>query len=220
MLSSANITNMIATPATAMNQGKAAFHRQQGKRPGNMHTPKQNAFLHDFKNLPIPQRREYAHPERMPTGAKRGDTPLSPVELAWLQRLPQDPTQVPFRDAQTLAGLSQAIRPSTNPADARFVASVWEPVKDIHDRAESAVRAENAAQPLPPIPSSALGALADAIMHETPDLTPGEALARASAVISEAQTTRQAAQQKAVDAAENQKMEISARHYNRTVTTP
>lgn len=78
---------------------------------------------------------------------------------------------------------------------------MWSPVREIHD-ANAARAALSAAQTSPPpVPSSAVRALADAIAAETPELTPTEALSRAGSRLRDTLDNRVGArQQKVLDA--------------------
>lgn len=75
-------------------------------------TPSQAKFLDAAANTDVQQQRQgYAHPAAgVPsTAAVRGDKPLSPSELAWLQRLPADPSAVSYDDARRVFTLLNAV---------------------------------------------------------------------------------------------------------------
>lgn len=104
---------------------------------------------------------------------------LTAVELAWLQRLPLEPEKVTFDDAVQLAALDHSIREATNPASARLIRSIWEPVKDLHDIARAEAKLRRAKAEPNAIPSSAFDALVDALKSEYPDAS--EAMLEAEA---------------------------------------
>jgi hypothetical protein len=143
------------------------------------------------QSLPVQQRETYLHPERGPL-PHRDQGPLTGIEQLWLGGLPNNPSQVPFDDAQTLAAIAGTVPKSKNPMDHKVIQGAWAPVKEYHDRAAATVALRNAAQSHAPIPSSALGALAEAIQAENSQLEPAEALSRAGQMISEISAKRRA----------------------------
>ncbi len=161
---------------------------------GSTLTPNQTRLVREVQDTakdttPPPER--YTHPAATASYAPARTTPLTPAELAWLDRLPRDPSQVSFEDAKTLATLTSSMRGGTGTtADRRLLQSITGPVMEIHDRNAAEVDLRNAQQAQPPIPASALGALGDAVLAETPDLEPGEALARASKLLQAAADKR------------------------------
>lgn len=160
---------------------------------GSTLTPNQTRLVREVQDTakdttPPPER--YNHPAAMASYAPARTTPLTAAELAWLERLPRDPSQVSFEDAKTLATLTSSMRGTETIADRRLLQSITDPVMEIHDRNAAEVDLRNAQQAQPPIPASALGALGDAVHAETPDLQPGEALARASKLLQAAADKR------------------------------
>src|SRR4051794_31683887 len=157
-----------------MNRGSAmyALHAASGYGPGA--APKAAGFLQRFIDLPVPDRNVGQHPRdavRMNADdMRRADSgnaePLSPAELAWLQRLPSDPAAVTFDDATALAGMAERLSPSTQPADARLVHDIWQPIADLHDRRLLKGTVAIASRPLPQVPSGALDALVEAVGAE------------------------------------------------------
>ena len=145
----------------------------------------------------------YRHPANDPKALApgRGGTPLSPSDVAWLNRLPSDPAQVSHGDATQLAGLSTSLAGTKHVSDARLVESVYAPVRELHDGAAAQAALTAAQRPAPPVPSSALQALTDAIATEVPTLQPAEALSRAGAALRDAMDKRATVrQQKVLDA--------------------
>lgn len=215
MLSSRQITDMIKAPHTGVNVGRATFAARQARTGPRSH----QQFAEDMANLPTPHTASVAHPEDAVRGAARNTKALAPADLAWLDRLPRDPSAVPFTDATALAGMAQGIA-TAQPAgasDRRLIDAVWQPVKAHHDRRVADAAMANARQPLPPIPPSALPALSDAVAAEVPQLRDDEVLARAQDLLRTALEERGAARQQAIRDAEDQLMRIAAADHARTV---
>lgn len=152
----------------------------------------------------------YAHPETraksMPLDhSRQGDqrtAKLEPADIAWLQRLPSDPRAVTYADAVQLATFARNIPGRT--ADRRLLDAVWLPVKQIHDLRAAEADLANARQQLPEVPSSALGALAEAVRSETTELTDDEALSRASTLLRDTLDRRSAERDARIAVAEAQ----------------
>jgi hypothetical protein len=122
------------------------------------------------------------HPENSATSSRTRRDPnaeLSPIELAWLERLPSDPAQVRFEDAVELAALASSVSAMRAPQSARLVNSVWLPIKAHHDRRVAEARLAQAREPLPSLPSETKAALAEALAAQNPGLSE---LARAAEV--------------------------------------
>lgn len=193
-IASAEITDLLAKPPSQVTAGKAtALARRAGRGS------KAEAFLTDYADgaraMPPPQ--VYAHPADPPR-TPRKDGPLSPVELAWIQRqFPPgfDPADVPLGDAKALAAMGATVPASQHPADARMVDAIWGPVKAHHDAGQAKVTIANASRPTPPIPSSALPALAESVAAEHPELQPAEALGRAHGLVRDAAGKREQSRQ-------------------------
>jgi len=201
MLSSAEIVKAVTSTRSGGSAGSLAFlaHREKGKA-----TVKQSAFLKDAQQQhPVgtaPTAQTYDHPGQLAYHSKpRPDGPLTPTELAWLQRLPADPAHTPYDDAVGLGQLAAGVSKMQHPVDARLVQSYWAPVKDFHDGNEANVTLANArSTPVPPVPPSALPALAEAVTAEHPELSPGESAGRAKALLDEATTKRGDARAQAI----------------------
>lgn len=220
MLSSREIVDIIAAPPTAMNMGKVRFLAdREKKRSFSSSTRAQRAFIEAAQRTPVADPvGTYRHPAAQPL-PMRDNVPLSPVELAWLQRLPADPTQVSFDDAQALAAMDKAINPLQHPADSRLVRSVWAPVRDMHDANANEVQIRAARRPLPPMPHETLSALADAFLHENSQLNPQEALTRANAAIQDAAARRQGNRDAGIVAAQDGQAALVAAAKDRTTVT-
>jgi len=201
MLHSTEITKLIASPPSGLTAGGLAHlaRREHGKG-----TVRQGAFLKDMQQQrPVgtaPTAESYNHPGRLAYRTKpRPDGALTPTELAWLGRLPDDPTKTSFDDAAALGQLAANISRMEHPTDHRLVQSYWQPVADHHDAAEAEVALSNArSTSLPTPPSSTMPALVEAVTAEHAELTPGEATGRAKAMLEEATTKRGDARAQAI----------------------
>lgn len=218
MLTTREMTDALTAPSTPTHRGRLAYlaHREAGK-PITQTSQRQLAFLDDMLATPTVNVEKYVHPADQPPRRKEG--PLTPAEIAWLQRIPADPAQVPHEDARTLAAMDASISLMEHPADSKLVRAVWAPVVSFHDRNAAQVALRNAQQPLPAIPSSALGAAADAHKAETPALTPSEAMARASQLVSDAAARRTGQREQDIARARAVIDEIDAADRQRTAVT-
>jgi len=197
------------------NRGSVLFFQEQGRRSSTSgYTQRMLAFFDALYRVEAPRPEVYTHPAagHIPS---RDRVPLSPVELAWLNRLPQDPTQISWDDARTLASMANSLSSPKLSADRRLVDSVWNPVREIHDHAAAEVQLRNAERPLPMLPD-ALGALADAVAMENPQLEPQDAIGRASRLLDQAAETRRATRERAIDAARRQLADLEQAHERRT----
>lgn len=215
MLTTTEITNLIATPPSGTSSGKLAYIAARAKKTSAGTTRKQAAFLEDAKRM-HPSTRDtdpqetYNHPSRTPKDRRRGGGPLTPVELAWLQRLPTDPTETTYDDAAALASLHADISRMDHPTDARLVASHWEPVAEFHDTNAATVALTNASQPLTPVPHSAHEALAEAVLAENRQLNPAEAAHRAASLLEKAKADRSATKDAAITTARDKITALAA----------
>lgn len=221
MLKTHEITDLVSKPITPVVVGKVRFLAARENRNFATSTPAQRGFLDNLANQPLPASTavEYQHPAAPPLPRRPADTPLSASELAWLQRLPADPTQVPHDDARTLASMATSLSPLTNTADHRLVTSIWDPVREFHDGNVARLQVQAANQPPPPIPPSALNALADAVAAENTQLAPHEAIGRASEMLSAAAATRNAAHQQRISDAATRAAAIAESARQRTAVT-
>lgn len=220
MLRSNDILKLIG-PATAgtstMHKGGALFLANKGSNARDWHTPAQRQFLDDVGSQSVTPPQSYAHPAAGPQ-PHRKDGPLSPVEVAWMTGLPRDPTQVTTADAVVLYAMAQSTGGATSP-DGRLVHQLLDPIAAHHDRRAADVAVANARAPIPDVPSSALGALADAVLAENDQLRPEEALARASELIATARTQRVQAREAQIAQAEHSAMVVDAHEVNRTAVS-
>jgi len=223
-LTSKQVLELISSSSRGRAGAAEAMKRQleAGRAPGvGFGVAEQRRFLGAFIDEARPDRsgssrvtrepkKSYPHPERAarlaPDTSDRGGpdmkTGLQPADLIWIQRLPVDPTQVTYADAVQLASLYNVTKPGTS--DRRLVESVWTPVKRVHDRKAAEAELEVARQPLPSVPSSALGALTEAVRAETSELTDDEVVARASQLLRTALDGRTAEREAAIAAVESQ----------------
>lgn len=112
---------------------------------------------------------------------------LNAADVAWLSRLPE-PVQVTYADAEQLSMLAAQV---VNPSDVRLVASLWEPVKAVHDKAAAEHAVQQARRPHAPLPKAlAVAALKQALADEVPDLTEKERHHRANRLVDEALARR------------------------------
>jgi len=209
MLTSKQITDAIAQdPNHPSAAGKVAYLRRSLKSSMGVRTDPAShyQFADDLaaQHTPgAPGAEPYRHPGNDPKAHApgRGGTPLSPSDLAWIGRLPSDPTKMPYDDAVQLAGLSASLAGTQHASDARLVDSVWKPVQEVHDAGAARVALDQAQRSVPDVPSSAVRALADSIAAEVPNLQPAEALSRAGTQLREALDKRATVrQQKVLDA--------------------
>jgi len=227
MLSSQQITDAIAQdPNHPSAAGKVAYLRRSLKKSMGVRTDPAShyQFADDLaaQHTPgAPVAEPYRHPGNDPKAHApgRGGTPLSPSDLAWIGRLPTDPIKMPYADAAALAGLSASLAGTQHTSDARLVDSVWKPVQEVHDGNAAGVALAAAQRPAPPVPSSALQALTDAIATEVPTLQPTEALSRAGAALRDAMDKRATVRQQKVADARDAIARASEAAAARTATT-
>ena len=177
--------------------GLAAAIRRPNKNPmGGSGLPRsQEDFLSAAEQVPDNkgQRLTYNHPGALAqmrsssssslrqnaaraTGQPEEPVSLTQAQIAWLQRLPTDPTQVTFDDAVELLRLLNEV---DNPSDVGLVRMIAAPVKEYHDREAAEVELHNARLPHPDVPGEALPALADALRPDLTQLADSELLHRA-----------------------------------------
>lgn len=109
--------------------------------------------------------------------------PLSPADLAWIDRLPEKPTDISPEDLRTLTGLAGR---AASPGDRRLLETVLTPIREHHNRQERrehlqhvVARASKVPQRDRHLENRAISLLADRLRKETPELTEGEAEGRA-----------------------------------------
>jgi hypothetical protein len=111
---------------------------------------------------------------------------LSAADVAWIERLPTDPSKVTDHDARELARLSLQVEGHVD--GARLVASVFGPVRRLHEQRHAKAELEGVRVRDSALPNSAAdaiaGPLADAIRADQPELTEGEATHRAREEVS------------------------------------
>lgn len=198
MIPSAKILDLVSSEPSRGLGGTLAYLSGAGRTRmnGDPHPQSQMKLLADMADQcaatsPVPA--QYSHPANDPRArAAKPSGGLTPSDLAWINRLPADPAQVSHQDAVSLAGLATGLSPMSNASDHRLVSSVWLPIKEIHDANSAKMALQNAQTTTPPVPSSAIAALADAIAAETPNLQPAEALSRARTQLDEALSKRNA----------------------------
>ncbi len=187
----------------------AALRRfnQTGMGSTNL-TPAQLKFLDAVDKVAPVSRSTYAHPAEAASFAPaRENKPLTPSELAWLQRLPADPTKVPFADAQKLFTLVNSVQ---SPDDNQLLRSIADPVREYHDGKKAEVDLANASAPVPPAPHEALAAVADAVASELDQLEPHEVVARAGEMLHENGQRRVAEQHYKINTAQQRVDQLKA----------
>lgn len=201
----------------------AAQYLQLAGRSGNAPLGgAQGQFLADFiraQSEHIDRRpSRYRHPG---SAARHGRSagPLTAAELAWIGRLPDDPTKVTFEDARVLAAMSNTIERLKNPADALLVDQAWVPVRAGHDRNAAQARLDEVKVAPPSIPSSTLAALAEALAAENSQLTEDEARLRGQTFLAEVRTARDEAQGKAIEGARAEAEQVAQDESDRTAVT-
>lgn len=180
LIASAHLQPVARATALAQLDRQSRF-----KAAGGTYMPRTRDFVERFAQVPDPNSaKKPSHPADFQTvGRRRTEGPLSAAEMAWLQRLPSDPTQVPFEDAAEVANLVAKVSRMKDPAGARLLTSVWQPIADYHDRRVAQDRLARARQPLPTIPSGALDALIEAVKIEDPTLPDDVIVSRANTLL-------------------------------------
>lgn len=180
-----------------MTQGRALGHLRRGSRPGHSLPRAQLDFVkavyESYQRKPkgeaVP-----AHPEKTSIRhryRRESDGELTPVELAWLDRLPRDPAKVRFEDAERLAALAGSISEMRSPQSARLVNSIWEPVKALHDHRVAAADLERAKRPLPAVPEQVTDALIDALSVDHPGVPRAALHVQANEMLAKVRDERQ-----------------------------
>ena len=196
MLSSRQILDLLADRSSMRIGRIRAVRRSATHLP-----PAVRAFLDDLETQEAPSHEKYTHPADRAGRSSHGQKALEPSDLAWIARLPTDPAQVSFADAERVAQLAANVDPVRHPSDRNLVDSVWKPIKEAHDRRAAEVALRNSSRALPAVPSSALTALGTAIATETPALSDQEALSRAGDALRSHRANQEATRQRAIDQA-------------------
>lgn len=158
---------------------------------------------------PVQHPEDAAHRSRRERRDERAE--LTPVELAWLDRLPRDPAQVRFDDAVQLATLARSISAMHTPTSARLVESIWLPVKAIHDRRVADAKLAQARRPLSALPASTRDAVRAALAVEMPGIADSVLAGQAGEVVRELEDARAAAHADRVRSAEAEVAEVTER---------
>lgn len=227
MLTSQQILNLVGQEPKPALAGRVVMHQRSMRTATNTNSgPASHVrFLKDMAEqfAAVPRAPEkYLHPAddakampdpRITTGS------LSPADNTWLQGLPADPEQVSYGDAVQLAKMAASVSITKAAASARLIAQRWLPVKEIHDARAAQAALTNAQVSAPPVPSSVLPALTDAIAAENPTLQPDEAVGRAGAQLRDALDQRTAAREDKVLTARAAIAAASGAKARRTSTT-
>jgi hypothetical protein len=238
-LSSAAIKDTLSKYGQLGGQGAAARLRRTAT--GHPQAPAvQKQFINDVANAPVVRQVAYPHPGRPGPAAARANSSASPLvagqqeyekrhakgnanipdqlsdaDIAWLTRLPSDPSAVTLNDAKVAIAMKDR---TLSPDQARLVSSVVDPLLEYHDHQAALVDLSNAQQPVLPLPMSAVPALAHAISVEIPQLTADEAVGRAHAVMEKIASDRAAAQSKRLQQANTDLAAVKQRVADRTAT--
>lgn len=148
----------------------------------------------------------YTHPARVSArNIDRDKNRLDASDLAWLERLPRDPTEVSLEDAATVHGLLKNLRLGrASESDRRLVQSIWQPIKALHDKAEAVHNLELARRPLPELSEAAVAAVAEVMCNEDPSLDPEWATIQARRELDHAHSRQARQRDRAIEAAQRQ----------------
>ncbi|WP_338184759.1 hypothetical protein, partial [Jatrophihabitans sp.] len=116
----------------------------------------QRDFLSDYAKVKPNPTPKYSHPAETAGVAGTPRTgALTPAQVTWLSRLPTDPTQIPYQDAQTVFSLLTSTDPKdpAQRADLPLLRSVADPLRAFHDRNAADAELEAAQTRPDPIPS-------------------------------------------------------------------
>lgn len=213
MLTTKQISDLIKQSMIGGHAGLAEALRRNGSPSYS-----QKTLIKDYSAVSAERRQQYQHPAAGPLPQRRPG-PLTPAELAWLERVfpsDVDPAKVSMSDAQALAAIDAGISRMDHPADARLVSAVYSPIREFHDVEAAKVEMENARRPVPSIPASALNAMIDAVTADDPTLTADEAVFRASALVNETADALHQSRAAALDAARSQLDQVEAQPAART----
>jgi hypothetical protein len=200
--------------SSQMNPGRAKNRLHHYSKPGNYLPAAQRKLLQavaDSKRVRNASR--VSHPDdesRRQQYRRDKDEDLSPVELAWLQRLPLDPAAVTFDDAAQLAALANSVSQTKTPASYRLVESVWRPVKQLHDERVAKARVEHAREPLTELPDVTLDAIVDALEEEYPGVSRDALRYDAQQIVVDFTDQRDRANERAIERADQHLADVAA----------
>jgi hypothetical protein len=116
-------------------------------------------------------------------------TPLSPADIAWLDRLPREPTEISAEDLRTITAMAGR---AASDGDRRLLETILGPVRAHHDRLERRSRlqgtiteASRSHQRSKDVEDLAVTVLGERLRREVPELTEAEAEARARQALRE-----------------------------------
>jgi hypothetical protein len=221
MLSTQQISDLIADPDKPGRNGSVEALRRAGMgRDGSSTlTGNQRRLLEQIRDLPKrPVRATYRHPDHGAYAPPRSE-PLSATQIAWLTRLPTDPSEVSFADAHEVLRLRHSAVGTVHANDRKLLDSIAVPIMEFHDHNKAVVDLQNAVRPLATQPDAALSAMADAIANENQHLTDDEAIGRASQMLSEIQQERIQARDDAIATAEARLVDLQSSTADRLAVT-
>jgi hypothetical protein len=190
---------------TGISTGKAKNQRSRLDRMRDEATLARRALLDELGSRGSDAKDkepQHVHPEKTSRSIRREADDLTPAELVWLQRLPVDPTQITHDEASRLAAMYSSISGMNAESSKQLVASIWLPVKAVHDQLVAADDLKRARQPLPPTPPTAVDAVAEALRYEHPDWHPSALAPTASELISNVLSGREQEHQRRLAAAQ------------------
>lgn len=155
--------------------GKALSARHSGTRSSTTLPSAQLQFLDDVGRRTNTKDDVPVHPEdrsRLLGDRRDRGADLSPVELAWLQRLPIEPTDITFDDAVRLAELARTVSEMKTPASFRLIESIWGPVRELHDERVARAKLKIAQRPIAPLPKSTKDAIEAYLVERSPETSP------------------------------------------------
>jgi hypothetical protein len=210
------LAELLAQAPTGLRSGALRYHAQQARRAGNSRLAEllDRAARQTHAAPPVGR-----HPgDRARRDQQLAERGLSDSDRIWLSRLPSDPSAVTFDDAEALAGLVASVGAMKHPGDARLLASIWSPVKTIHDRRHAAETVATARAPLSPLPDGCVAALAAIVATEVTGLSADEVTARAGEMLRAAVEGRDQERAQVVARAEQRAMAVDLHEYARTAT--
>jgi hypothetical protein len=134
--------------------------------------------------------------------------PLSPADIAWLGRLPEDPLAISADDLRTLTSLAGR---AASEGERRLLETILGPIRQHHERQEQRERLEESIAKMSrrhersrELEDLAVFVLAERLRQEIPELTEGEAEGRARAALRDRWDRAERQRQEKLQAAKEQ----------------
>jgi hypothetical protein len=138
--------------------------------------------------------------------------PLSPADIAWLDRLPEDPIEISPEDLRTITAMAGR---AASDGDRRLLETILGPVRAHHDRLErrsrlqdTITKASRSHQRSKDVEDLAVSVLAERLHQETPELSGAEAESRARQALRERWDRAEHQRQEKLRAAKEQLAEL------------